>query len=216
MKTIEKDFLISQLNWRYAVKKFDNTKKIAESDWNILEEVLRLTPSSYGLQPWKFLIVQNPEVRKKLTPVSWGQSQVEDCSHYVVLATLKKMDESYVDNFMKTIADTRGVPVSSLDGFKKNIVSTWVNGPQAVGLQAWTQRQSYIAMGSLMTAAALMGIDTTPMEGFDPLKYDEILNLKDSDYKTVAAVACGYRHSEDPLARHKKVRFHRDFVFQTI
>jgi nitroreductase len=71
-------------------------------------------------------------------------------------------------------------------------------------------------MGSLMTAAALMGIDTTPMEGFDPLKYDEILNLKDSDYKTVAAVACGYRHSEDPLARHKKVRFHRDFVFQTI
>jgi nitroreductase len=215
MKAIDKDFLIAQLNWRYAVKKFDNTKKISAADWSVLEETLRLSPSSYGLQPWKFLLVETPEIRKKLRAESWGQTQVEDCSHFVVLTTLKKLDEAYVSHFMKSIADTRGVPEASLDGYKKNIVDTWVKGPRAPEAVHWNQRQVYIAMGNLMTAAALMFIDTTPMEGLNPAKYDEILGLTNSDYGTVAAVACGYRHADDALAKQKKVRFDKKSVFET-
>ena len=216
MSEFSKEYFMQQLSWRYAVKKFDAGKKISTSDWEFLEEVLRLSPSSFGLQPWKFLIVQNPEMRKKLTTATWGQKQVEDCSHFVVLTTLKKIDVSFIDKYLKSIADTRGVPIGSLEAFKKNIVNTWVTGPRQSDVLSWTQRQVYIAMGNLMNAAAMLKIDTTPMEGLEPAKYDEILNLNSTDFSTVAAVACGYRSGDDELARAKKVRFSKSEVFQII
>jgi nitroreductase len=208
--------LLKQLNWRYAVKKFDSHKKIAESDWDTLAEVLRLAPSSYGLQPWKFLLVQNQEVRKKLTPFSWKQMQVEDCSHLLVFTTLKKVSEAHVHRMIAHTERVRGMPAGALKGYADFIAADVVSGPRGQISQHWTQRQAYIAMGCLMTAAALLGVDTCPMEGIDAVKYDEILGLKDTDHATVAVVALGYRSSDDASQAHKKVRFPLDHVIHLI
>ena len=216
MDKMNSEKLLQALNWRYAVKKFDPSRKISNQDWSTLEEVLRLAPSSYGLQPWKFLVVQNPDIRKKLTPISWGQQQIEACSHLVVLATLKTMDEKYVQHYVDTTAKVRGQNPSELEGFKKMMVGGVVNGPVSKAMLEWTRRQAYIAMGGLLTAAALLQIDTTPMEGIEPMKYDEVLGLTSGPYATVAAVACGYRASDDPLQNAKKVRFPKSEVIQTV
>ncbi len=214
MQFSHEEYLGDLNNFRYAVKRFDASKKISDSDWHILEESLRLSPSSYGLQPWKFLIVQNTNLREQLKTVSWGQTQVTDCSQYVVFTTLKSLDEKYVDQFIHTIAQTRGVDASSLKGYRDAIVGDVVTGPRSGIAQAWTQRQAYIAMGNLMTTAAMMHIDTCPMEGLDPAAYDRILGLEKSPYATVAACAVGYRHAEDKYQFAKKVRFKRDQVIE--
>jgi len=202
------------LNWRYAVKKFDPQKKISAGDWALLKESLRLTPSSYGLQPWKFIVVENPELRKQLREVSWNQSQVTDCSHYVVMAFKEKLDVEFIRKNMDKIAQVRGIPVETLEGFEKAIVSDLVNGPRSLGIEAWAQRQVYIAMGFLLETAALLEVDSTPMEGLDPAAYDTLLNLKGSGWKTVAAVALGYRHPEDPFLKNTKVRFDENEIFE--
>ncbi|MFM6061582.1 MAG: NAD(P)H-dependent oxidoreductase, partial [Microcystis panniformis] len=195
--TIQLQEILEKLQWRYAVKKFDPSKKISEADWFVLEESLRLAPSSYGLQPWKFIVVQDPKIRAALTPVSWNQTQVEDCSHYVVLATLTKIEVAYVEKFVAKIAQVRELDVASLENYKNLIVSDLVNGPRSAIVQWWSQRQSYIAMGMLMETAALLDIDACPLEGIEPAAYDRILQLEGSGYAAVAAVALGYRSLED-------------------
>jgi nitroreductase len=213
---MERSELLHALNWRYATKKFDNTKKISDADWKILEESLRLSPSSFGLQPWKFLIVQNPTIRKQLTPFSWKQTQIEDCSHLVVITTMKKMTEKHIAKFINQTAKTRGMEISALAGYSDMMNQHLIKGPAAETSNFWTQKQSYIAMGFLMEAAALLNIDTCPIEGIEPAQYDKILGLENTDYKTVAVVACGYRSSEDNYAQLKKVRFDSEDVIQFI
>jgi nitroreductase len=215
-KRVDVDWMISQLNWRYAVKKFDSSKKVSESDWKALEEVLRLSPSSYGLQPWKFLVIQNDEIRKRLTPASWNQTQVSDCSHYVVLTTLKKISEDYIQKFIDHTAQVRGIKSETLNGYRDMMIGDLVKGPRSAGIQEWACKQVYIAMGNLMNAAALMNIDTCPLEGLDPKKYDEILGLTDMEYGTAAAVAVGYRHPEDKYQHAAKVRFKNTTVVEHI
>ncbi|CCH94636.1 Genome sequencing data, contig C304 [Microcystis aeruginosa PCC 9432] len=210
--TIQPQEILEKLQWRYAVKKFDPSKKISEADWFILEESLRLAPSSYGLQPWKFIVVQDPKIRAALTPVSWNQTQVEDCSHYVVLATLTKIEVAYVEKFVAKIAQVRELDVASLENYKNLMVSDLVNGPRSAIVQWWSQRQSYIAMGMLMETAALLDIDACPLEGIEPAAYDRILQLEGSGYAAVAAVALGYRSLEDKYQLLKKVRFDCDDV----
>lgn len=202
-----KNELQKTLEWRYAVKKFDAEKKIPADIWSTLENALVLTPSSYGLQPWKFYIIQDMNIRAKLRPASWNQSQVTDCSHYVVFTLKQKIDESYIDEYMATIAQKRNHPVENLAGFKKAISGDVVTGPRSKISEEWAARQCYIALGNFMTAAALLGVDTCPMEGFEPAKYDEILGLNGTGYRTVVACAAGYRSKEDPLANWAKVRF---------
>lgn len=206
------DEFLSALNWRYAVKQFDTHKKISDKDWHVLMESLRLSPSSYGLQPWKFIVVQDHNLREQLRAHSWNQSQVTDCSHYVVLTTLHKMPESHIHEYIEDMAKTRGVTRESLAGFEKMLVQNLVTKPPASVID-WSHRQSYIAMGNVMNAAALFKIDACPMEGLVPEKYDEILGLKNSDFRTVAAVALGYRHVNDKLQHVKKVRFPANRVF---
>jgi nitroreductase len=213
---MNKTEILEALNWRYAVKKFDNTKKISDSDWEILSESIRLAPSSYGLQPWKFLIVKDPAVRKKLTPISWNQTQIEDCSHLVVITTLKKVSEEHITKHINHTAATRGMDPANLAGYKDMMVGNLVKGPAAEFSQFWTQRQAYIAMGFLMETAAMMKIDTCAMEGISPTDYDKVLGLESSAWKTVAVVACGYRSAEDSYGKMKKVRFHANDVIQTI
>jgi nitroreductase len=207
MAKIDNEIIHNQLNWRYACKKFDPTKIIREADWNILAESLRLSASSYGLQPWKFIVVQNPELRKQLLPVSWNQTPVTDASHFVVLTYKEKMDEEHITRHIEQIAKVRGIETSTLDGFKRGAMGDLVKGPRADVINWWAQRQCYIAMGTFLTTAALMEIDTLPMEGLDPAAYDKILELDGTGYKTVAAIACGYRAADDKYQHIKKVRF---------
>ena len=201
------DNVSSALNWRYAVKKFDSQKKIDEKNWNKLEEALILTPSSYGLQPWKFYIITNLELRQKLTAHSWNQKQVEDCSHLVVFAAKTIMTESYIQDYLATQAQLRQVPVESFDGYKKMMIGDLINGPRSTWIKEWAARQVYIALGNFMTTAALLGIDTCPMEGIQPTEYDKLLGISDSGYQTVVACPAGYRSSEDKYQLAKKVRF---------
>ncbi|MEK6773081.1 MAG: NAD(P)H-dependent oxidoreductase [Bdellovibrionota bacterium] len=206
--------ILKQLNWRYAVKRFDASKKISSDDWDLLEQSLLLTPSSYGIQPWKFLIVQDSELRKKLCEASWNQSQVKDCSHYVVFTTRSEILEQDIQRHIERIAEVRGVSHEALAGFKKGMLSDLVHGPRSQVIKWWSHRQAYIAMGFLMETAALLSIDTCPLEGLDPLSYDKILNLEGTDYLSVAAVALGYRHADDKTQNNKKVRFDKKEVIQ--
>jgi len=210
------DYVLKQLSWRYAVKKFDSTKKISDKDWEILEESLRLSPSSYGLQPWKFIVVHNRDILKQLTSLSWGQSQIEDCSHYVVLTTKVKLDEELIDKHVNKTAEVRGMDPKLLAGFKKVMMGDLLNGPRSETIYHWAQRQAYIAMGFIMETAAMLSIDTCPMEGIDPKGYDKILGLENSGYATVAGIACGYRHPDDKYQNIKKVRFDKNDVFTYI
>jgi nitroreductase len=215
MSTLQ-ETLLTQLNWRYATKKFDPSKQISDTDWHVLTESLRLAPSSYGLQPWRFIIVQNPELRKKLRTFSWNQSQIEECSHLVVFTTLKTMTTEYVNNFIAKMAEVRNGDIEKLAGYRDMMVNNLVHGPKKETIQEWAQRQSYIAMGSLMCSAALLNIDTCALEGLDATAYDTALNLENSGYATIAAVALGYRHDADVYQHAKKVRFDHDDVIKTL
>lgn len=199
--------LIESLEWRYATKKFDSSKKIDEKTWENLEKVLILSPSSYGLQPWKFIVVEDAALKEKLKAVSWNQSQVSDCSHHVVFAIKEKMDEAHIDQFLNHTAKIRGQEVASMAGYKKIMMGDLVTGPRSQHISEWAARQAYIALGNFMTAAAIVGVDTCPLEGIDPVAYDQILGLTGTGWRVVVACPAGYRSAEDKYATTKKVRF---------
>jgi nitroreductase len=199
--------LLDALQWRYATKKFDATKKISAVDWTALEQALILTPSSYGLQPWKFVVVTDPALKAKLRPASWNQSQIEDASHLVVFLAKEDITEADVDGFIARVAEVRGVTPESLSGYKGFMMGDLVNGARHAVIGEWAARQAYIALGNFMTSAALLGIDTCPIEGLEPAKYDEILGLKGTGYSTLAACPAGYRSADDKYASVPKVRF---------
>lgn len=208
--------ITTSLQWRYAVKRFDASKKISAQDWETLESSLVLSPSSYGLQPWKFLVVETPSLREQLRPVSWNQSQVTEASHYVVFLSRDVVTEEHVKEYVEDMAKTRGITREALKGFEDMLNNNIVNGKKGTELLHWTQRQAYIAMGFLLETAALLKIDSTPMEGFDPAAYDKILKLEGSGWKSVAAVALGYRHAEDQLQFAKKVRFPKEKIISHV
>ncbi len=201
---LSSDVLIELLNWRYATKAFDPDKKIPAETWAALEQSLVLSPSSFGLQPWKFFVVAAPETRQKLLPASWGQNQIVDASHLVVLAINTGLDKADVDRFMARTADVRDVPLESLEGFS-NVIKGFMD--KVENLNDWSTRQVYIALEQLMLSAALMGIDTCPIEGFSPEQYDDILGLTDRGYHAVVVCAAGYRSPEDKYAQLPKVRY---------
>jgi nitroreductase len=207
MTTTSAKILHEALTWRYATKKFDASRKIPPATWAALEESLVLAPSSFGIQPWKFVIVQDPATRGKLAAVSWGQSQPADCSHYVVFAVRKGLGTADVERLVARIAEVRGVPAESLAGYRDLVVGAVDRARKSGVLDGWMSRQSYIALGEFMTAAALLGVDTCPMEGLEPAAYDEILGLSGQGYGTVCACAAGYRATDDKYASLPKVRF---------
>ncbi|MEI7533353.1 MAG: NAD(P)H-dependent oxidoreductase [Verrucomicrobiae bacterium] len=199
--------LLDALQWRYATKVFDATKKIPADVWGALEQSLVLTPTSYGLQPYHFLVVQDAAKRAALLPNSWGQKQVVDCSHFVVFTARTEMKEADVDRFVKRSAEVRGVPAESLAAYRGMMLGDVVNGPRGKIAHEWAARQCYIALGNLMTAAAVLGVDACPMEGINPLEYDKILGLAGTGYKTVVALALGYRAASDKYASLAKIRY---------
>src|SRR5687768_10787463 len=177
MKTIDRSHLIDQLNWRYATKQYDPTRKISTADWATLEEALVLSPSSMGLQPWTFLVVDDPAVRAQLLLASYGQPQVVDASHLVVFATKLNFTEADVDAHIRRTADVRGISVDALAGLRTMSVRSVVEGMTDAERRVWAGNQTYIALGNLITSAALLGIDATPMEGIERCRYDDILGL---------------------------------------
>ncbi len=207
MTTTTASALTQQLKWRYATKKFDATKRIDPPTWAALEESLVLSPSSFGLQPWKFLVITDPALKAKLRPVSWNQAQIEDCSHLVVLLARKDLGLPEIERFVDRIAEVRGVTRDSLEGYRGFMVSALVEGPGAKRINEWAARQVYIALGTFMTSAAMLGVDTCPMEGLDSAKYDEILGLEGSGWATLCACPAGYRATDDKYAELPKVRF---------
>jgi nitroreductase len=211
MNTIHRDQLVKQLNWRYATKQFDAQRKITPEDWAALEEALVLTPSSYGLQPWKFMVVKDGATREKLVEASWGQRQVAEASHLVVFTVKSEIGEGDIEEYIERIAEVRGVARESLKGFRDMMVGALVQGMDASQQKAWAARQAYIALGNFLNSAAVLGIDACPMEGIEPERYDAILGLGAQGLSTVV-VAAGYRHQNDPYAGLKKVRFPREKV----
>jgi nitroreductase len=207
MNTLAAADLVTQMRWRYAVKAFDPAKKVPEAAWKALEESLVLSPSSYGLQPWRFLVVDDPAVRAKLRPASWGQSQVTDAARYVVFAAKDGVTEGDVDAFVRRICEVRGVTPESMASYRKMMVGGVVKGMSPEEQRHWGGLQVYIALGTFMTAAAVLGVDACPMEGIEPAKYDEILGLAGTGWHTLCACAAGYRAESDRYALAPKVRF---------
>jgi nitroreductase len=202
------------LDWRYATKIFKKDKKISEQDWSILSQSLVKAPSSYGLQPWKFLVVQNPETRQKLRPFSWNQSQVTDCSHYVVFLTRSKLDMEHIQKHLNRVGEVRNLTQDSLEPYKNLMIEKLLKSNRYETIEFWAQRQAYIAMGFLLETAALLKIDSCPIEGLEPEEYNKILNLAGTGWETVAAVALGYRGEDDAYQNYKKVRFPEETVIE--
>ncbi len=215
-KPVSNELLLKQLKWRYATKKFDPTQKISSEDWQTLEEALVLTPSSYGLQPWKFIVVKDPATREKLMPISWGQRQLVDASHVVVFASKKNIGHKEVDHYMDRIVEVRGGVKDSNAGLRQMLVGDVIEGPRKAYADEWARRQVYIALGNFMTSAALLGIDTCPMEGIDPTKYDELLGLPARNLSTLVVAVAGYRAVDDKYASLPKVRFEPQDVIEYI
>lgn len=206
---------IENQKWRYATKKFDATKKVSASDLDTLKEAIQLSTSSYGLQLYKVFIIENPEVRAQLQPASWGQSQIVDASHLLVFANIVDVKESDIDAYVQNIADTRGLSVEDLKGYSDFMKSKIV--PLPVEQKAiWTSKQTYLALGNLLNAAAELKIDVTPMEGFEPEKYNEILGLNALGLNASLVAAVGYRHEEDATQHYVKVRKPKQELFITI
>ncbi len=199
--------LLDALQWRYATKVFDAAKKIPADLWAALEKTLVLTPTSYGLQPYQFLIVQDAAKRAALLPHSWGQKQVVDCSHFVVFTARTELKEADVAKLIARISAVRSIPAESLNFYRDLMLGDVVNGPRGRIAHEWAARQCYIALGNLMTAAAVLGVDTCPMEGLVPAEYDKVLSLHGTGYATVVACALGYRAATDKYAGLAKVRY---------
>lgn len=216
MKPIDRSQLIDQLNWRYATKQYDPTRKISAADWAALEEVLVLSPSSLGLQPWAFLVVDDPAVRAELMLASYGQPQIVDASHLVVFATKANIDDDHVDAFVRRTADVRSITVESLAGLRTMASRSIVHGMTDAERRVWAVNQTYIALGNLITSAALLGIDATPMEGIEKSRYDDILGLQPRGLTTSVVAALGYRAAGDKYASTPKVRFAREEIVQHV
>ncbi|HEY3755624.1 MAG TPA: NAD(P)H-dependent oxidoreductase [Opitutaceae bacterium] len=207
MTPIAANLVVDALKWRYATKRFDREKKIPDELWGALEQALVLAPSSMGIQPWKFIVLRDDAIREKLLEASWGQKQVVDCSHLVVFALRKNIDIGYIERYMQRILEVRGGRIEALAGYQKMIAENTRQAQEEGRLEQWMSHQVYIALGQFMTAAALVGVDTCPMEGLEPDKYDEILGLKAHDYTTLCACPAGYRAPGDKYATTAKVRF---------
>lgn len=204
--TIPDSQLLNALNWRYATKTFDASKIILETTWKTLEEALVLSPSSFGLQPYRFLVVKDAAIRKQLQSHSWNQTQVVDASHYVVFAARTGITENEIDAFLNRIVEVRGIPRESLEGYRGMMYGSLLSPGAEARIPHWAALQAYIALGNLMTAASLVGVDTCAIEGFAPAEYDAILGLKERGYASVVCCALGYRSAEDKYASLAKVR----------
>ena len=196
---------IKNLEWRYATKKFDATKLLSNAQINILKEAFNLTATSYGLQPVKMVVIQNKEIQQQLVTHSWNQKQLVQASHVLVLCIPKKYTKEDVENYFSLVKNIRNTPDKILNPFKEMLTTSIITKTQEE-LRTWNKNQAYIALGNLMTIAANEQIDSCPMEGFIPEKYDEVLNLNKHNLTSVLVLPVGFRAEDDFMKDLKKVR----------
>ena len=211
MKTSEENIL-NQLRWRYSVKLFDLKKKISKSSLSCILDSLVLTPSSYGMQPWKFFVISDREELKKLTTISFNQKQVESCSHLIVLVAKTQITEEDIDAWIQRLSRTPKRDVSELASYREKILSS-IGEMKREKQGLWAKNQVYIALGQLLSIAAMLEIDACPMEGISRQDYDKYLNL-DSSFSTVVICPLGYRSPEDKYAEFPKVRFSKEKIIK--
>ncbi len=207
--------ILEHRTWRYATKKFDASKKISHQDLETLLEATRLSASSYGLQPYHVFVITDPEIREKLKPVSWNQTQITDASHLIVFAHATDFGEELVDDFIANLSDTRNIPMDGLNGYAEMMKSNLLGLPTNVKA-SWAGKQVYIALGNALQAAAELQIDTCPMEGFQPEEYNRILGLTDKNLNAAVVLAVGYRSQEDETQHLPKVRKSKEELFTHI
>lgn len=207
---------MSQFNknakWRYATKKFDASKKVSQADLDTLKEAIQLSASSYGLQPYKVIFVDSPELRAQLQPAAWGQSQIVDASHLIVFANITNIGETEIDAYFKNLTETRGIPMDAVQGYSDFMKSKITTLP-VEARNTWTSKQTYLALGNLLNAAAELNIDVTPMEGFDPAQFNQILGLDKLGLNASVVATIGYRHTEDDTQHYAKVRKSKEELF---
>ncbi len=206
--------LINNLQWRYATKKM-NGESVTNEKLQAILDAIQLAPSSYGLQPYTVFVISDPEVKAKLQPASYGQTQIVDGSHIIVFASWTDVSAQQVDDYMTNIASKRNMPIEALNGFKDYINGSIANLSQEQKA-AWNAKQSYIALGIGLAAAAEQQVDATPMEGFVPAQYNEILGLTQQGLHASVVMALGYRAETDALATMPKVRRDKDLLFKFI
>ena len=207
MNNIKQKEIIDTLKWRYATKVFDKNKKVSEEDLNTILESARLSPSSVGLEAWKFIVVENKDLREKIKLASYNQPKITDASHLIVITTRtdhENISSELIERAMK-IQNKTEEELSGLKQMADNFISSKVGMGK---INEWFQAQSYIPLGIMMETAALLNIDTCPMEGFDPNKVDELLDLKSKNLTSTTILTLGYR-GEDPYSQLAKIR--RDF-----
>jgi nitroreductase len=213
--------VIESLKWRYATKKFDAQAKIDQPTWARIEEALTLTPSSFGLQPWKFVVITDQKIKDQLPPLSWNQQQPSGCSHLLIISRLDEIDASYIDKHISQVAKQRKVPTDAAGEAKqaealaqyKQMMLDFIQSATKEELADWMSRQCYIALGNVLTVAALYGVDACPMEGFDKDAYDKLLGLPDKGCRSQVVCALGYRAKDDKYADLAKVRFAESDLF---
>ncbi|MFT4698163.1 MAG: nitroreductase/dihydropteridine reductase [Flavobacteriaceae bacterium] len=197
--------ILEKLQWRYAVKNFDDSKKLSEEKLTILKESFNLTATSYGLQPLKMLVISNPDALKDIVPMSMNQAQVGNASHILVLCTETKMDATYIKDYFNLVEDIRNTPRKILDPFQEFLIGSF-SEKSSEEINVWMQKQAYLALGNLLTVCAIEDIDACPIEGFDPEKYDTYFNLNEKGLTSVLVLAVGYRAKDDIFSEFKKVR----------
>src|SRR5690606_1960272 len=203
------------LKWRYATKQFDATKKISDEAIGLLKEAIQLSASSYGLQPYKVLIISDPKVKEQLKEAAFGQPQLVDSSHVVVFANISDLNAKHIASYIANIRKTRGLQNEQLEGFS-NLMNSVVDGLSQDAREVWAAKQTYIALGNLRSAAADLKIDSCPMEGFEAAKVAQVLNLKESNLTPSVIAALGYRSAQDPTQHYQKVRKPEEELFITI
>ncbi|MDA9550688.1 NAD(P)H-dependent oxidoreductase [Flavobacteriaceae bacterium] len=197
--------IIESLNWRYATKKFDSNRKLTENQINTLKNAFNLTASSYGLQPIKLIVISSQEIKNSLLESSMNQQQIVQCSHLLVICIESCINEAYIESYFKRVIDIRKTDPIVLESFKESIIDEF-NDMSNTSIINWSKNQAYLALGNLMTVCSVEGIDSCPMEGFLPEKYDEILDLKSKNLKSVLVMPVGYRSVNDQFSSFKKVR----------
>jgi nitroreductase len=197
--------IINPLKWRYATKKFDPTKTIPAATIEVIKQGFNLTASSYGLQPVRLLIVNNKTILKELVPISSNQQQVGQASHLFVFCIDINIDETYIRSYFEAIKSIRNTPDAVLSGFRESLISSF-KSKSPDDIYNWGVKQAYLALGNMLTVCATQGIDSCPMEGFDPLAYDRYFKLNEQGMRSVLLMPIGYRAEDDIFADMKKVR----------
>ncbi|CAM3952010.1 NAD(P)H-dependent oxidoreductase [Flavobacterium antarcticum] len=207
--------IIENLNWRYATKKFDASKKIAKKDLEILKEAVRLSASSYGLQPYQIIMVDNEDLREQIKTAAWNQTQITEASDVLIFANITDVGAKEISNYIENMAAIREIPTTNLAGFE-NMMNKVMTAFSPEEKEVWSAKQTYIALGTLLSAAADLKIDATPMEGFDRNTVNNILQLTEKGLSATLIVTLGYRHDADTTQYLRKVRKPNEELFITL